>query len=177
MSRLTPPVGPGDHILGDPGALVTLVEYGDYECPHCARAHAIVHEVMRRVGRDLRFVYRHFPLSQVHPHALREAEAAEAAGTQGKFWPMHDTLFENQDAVELEDLIGYAVIVGLDAVRIADDLAEHTHLERVKSDFQSGARSGVNGTPTFFIDGVRFDESWDADTLTEALQEAIRAKR
>jgi len=176
MSKLTPPVGPGDHIRGDVDAPVTLVEDGDYECPYCGRAHLVVHEVLRRVGPNVRFVYRHFPLSEVHPHALGASEAAEAAGAQGKFWPMHDTLFENQTALAAQDLIRYAGALELDLVRFADELATHAHLPKVKSDFRSGVRSGVNGTPTFFIDGVRFDESWDPETLTAALNAAIRAK-
>ena len=175
MSKLSPPVGPGDHILGDPDAPVTLVEYGDYECPYCGRAHLVTQEVLRRLGRDVRFVYRHLPLSEIHPHALAAAEAAEAAGAQGKFWPMHDTLFENQDALEAEDLPGYAEALGLDTPRFVRDLGSHAHLAKVKGDFRSGIRSGVNGTPTFFIDGVRFDDSWDTETLTAALRAAIAA--
>jgi protein-disulfide isomerase len=128
------------------------------------------------VGSDVRFAYRHFPLAEVHPHALQAAEAAEAAGAQGKFWPMHDMLFESQVALEVDDLIGYADVLGLDEVRFVDDLETHAHLEKVKADFRSGVRSGVNGTPTFFIEGVRFDGSWDPDTLTAALQNAIRLK-
>jgi protein-disulfide isomerase len=177
MSKLTQPVGPGDHVLGDADAPVTLVEYGDYECPYCGRAHAVIQEVRRRIGRDMCFVYRHFPLAEVHPHALAAAEAADAAGAQGKFWPMHDTLFENQAALETEDLIGYAQALGLDEAQFILELETHVHLEKVKNDVRSGVRSGVNGTPTFFIDGVRFDDSWDADTLTAALRAAIRAKK
>jgi protein-disulfide isomerase len=170
-------VGAGDHVLGDPDAPVTLVEYGDFDCPHCGRAHPTVQEVLRRMGAAVRFVYRNFPLSQAHPHALVAAEAAEAAAAQGKFWPMHDRLFEHQDALEVDDLIGHARALGLDTARFAEDLDTHAHLEKVQADFRSGVRSGVNGTPTFFIDGARFDGSWDADTLAAALQEAVDAKR
>ncbi|MEO6576327.1 MAG: thioredoxin domain-containing protein, partial [Polyangiaceae bacterium] len=108
MSRLNPPVNSGDHILGDPGALVTLVEYGDYECPFCDRAHSVVQTVLPRLGSQVRYVLRHFPLTQLHPRALPAALAAEAAAAQGKFWSMHATLFENQAALEDEDLLGYA---------------------------------------------------------------------
>lgn len=177
MSKLTPHVGPADHVVGPPDAPVTLVEYGDFECPYCGRAHFVLREVMRRLDGDVRFVFRHFPLAELHPHALMAAEAAEAAGAQGKFWPMHDMLFENQDALELADLLGYAEDLELDTERFAIDLETHAHLDKVKRDFQSGVRSGVNGTPTFFIDGVHHDGSWDADTLTAALREAIRAKQ
>jgi protein-disulfide isomerase len=177
MSRLTVPVGPADHILGDPDAPVTLLEYGDYECPFCGRAHLVVKEVERLMGPDLCFVFRHFPLAEVHPHALAAAEAADAAGAQGAFWPMHATLFEHQDALEPEDLLGYAEGLGLDLVRFRHDLATHARLAKVKADFMSGVRSGVNGTPTFFIDGERFDGSWELDTLTAALRAAARTKR
>ena len=129
------------------------------------------------MGRDMRFVFRHFPLAELHPHAVAAAEAAEAAGAQGRFWPMHDMLYENQDALELDDLVGYADALGLDTGRFTEDLASHVYLGRVQRDFQSGVRSGVKGTPTFFINDVRFEDSWDPDTLTIALRAAaIRAK-
>ena len=119
MSKLRPPVGPDDHALGSETAPVTLVEYGDYECPHCGAAHPIVKRVLRRVGRDVRFVFRNFPLGEMHPHAVQAAEAAEAAGLQDEFWRMHDQLFEHQDALEREDLVGYAKELGLDSARFA----------------------------------------------------------
>jgi protein-disulfide isomerase len=172
MSRLRPPVGPDDHALGSESAPVTLVEYGDYECPHCGAAHPIVKRVLRRLGQEVRFVFRNFPLGQMHPHAVEAAEAAEAAGLQEEFWRMHDQLFEHQDALEREDLIGYAKELGLDSTRFAHDLGRDAVEERVRSDFDSGVRSGVNGTPTFFINGVRFDASWDEDSLVAALRDA-----
>jgi len=152
---------------------VTLAEYGDYECPFCGEAHQQVQKVIRDFERSVRFAFRHLPLSQAHPHALLAAEAAEAAGAQVSFWPMHDLLFENHHALEVEDLLGYAAALDLDVARFADDLDRHVYLERVKRDFKSGARSGVNGTPTFFIDLERFDGSWDADTLEAALARRI----
>lgn len=176
MSRLNLPLGPGDHTLGNPDAPVTLVEYGDYECPYCGRAHGAVKEGLRRMGSQMLYAYRHFPLAEVHPHAIAAAEAAEAAGAQGKFWPMHNLLFENQEALEYEDLIRYADSLGLDVQRFEADLTMHTHLDKVKRDFQSGVRSGVNGTPTFYIDGVRFDGNWAPDMLIAALRNAIRMK-
>jgi protein-disulfide isomerase len=176
MSKLTPPVGPGDHVLGDSEAPVTLLEYGDYECPYCGRAYLVVKEVLREVSPEVRFVFRHFPLAEVHPHALAAAEAAEAAGAQGKFWPMHAALFENQDALEPADLLAYAEALGLDAARFVRELAAQTHLDKVQADFQSGVRSGVEGTPTFFVNGHRHDAGWDAATLLAALRAAIRAK-
>jgi protein-disulfide isomerase len=163
-------VGPRDHIQGPADAPVTLVEYGDYECPFCGRAHHVVKEIQRRMAGNLRFVFRHFPLTNVHEHAEVAAEAAEAAGAQGKFWKMHDTLYENQTALDDEDLLAYAELVGLNVPRFAAELAEHIHAPRVREDFLSGVRSGVNGTPTFFINGVRHDGSYDLETLLGALE-------
>ena len=167
------PVGARDHTQGPADAPVTLVEYGDFECPHCRQAYPIVKEVVSRVGPCLRFVFRHFPLTQTHPHAQHAAEAAEAAGAQGAFWQMHDRLFERQFALEDDNLIEYAQELGLDADRVAGELAAHTHKARVRDDFMSGVRSGVNGTPTFFINGVRHDQSWAVDSLTAAIERAV----
>ena len=172
LARLTLPVGPRDHAQGPADAPVTLVEYGDYECPHCGRAYPIVKEVQRRMGSTLRFVFRNFPLSESHPHAQHAAEAAEAAAAQDRFWEMHDSLFEHQRALDDRHLVGYATALGLDAAAFEQNLRAHTYKARVREDFVSGVRSGVNGTPTFFINGVRFDDSWDPDTLTEALTAA-----
>jgi protein-disulfide isomerase len=167
LDRLTPPVGTRDHAQGPADAPVTLVEYGDYECPHCGRAYPIVKDVQRRLGSKLRFVFRNFPLKESHPHAEHAAEAAE--GAHGRFWQMHDMLFEHQQALLDRDLVGYATAIGLDATVFENELRAHTYKARVREDFTGGVRSGVNGTPAFFINGVRFDDSWDPDTLTEAL--------
>ncbi len=169
MSRLTLAVGPRDHIQGNPDATLTLVEYGDYQCPHCGRAYPIVKAVQKHFGRKLRFVFRNFPLNQAHPNAEAAAEAAEAAGAQGRFWEMHDMLFENQAALSVDDLVVYATNVGLDVKKFAAELEGRKFLPRVKEDFSSGARSGVNGTPTFFINGARFDGAWDEAGLIAAL--------
>ena len=160
-----------DHVRGPEDAPL-LVEYGDYECPYCGAAYPIVQEVRRALGPNLRFVFRHFPLSQAHPHAQRAAEAAEAAGAQGEFWKMHDLLFQNQDALEDADLLRYAVSLKLDGERFTRELSSGLHADRVRRDFRSGVRSGVNGTPTFFINGVRHDAPWDLPTLTAALEAA-----
>jgi protein-disulfide isomerase len=170
---LTLPVGPRDHFQGPENAPVTLVEYGDYECPHCGRAYPIVQAVQKRLGKKLRFVFRNFPLTEVHPHAEKAAEAAEAAGKLGKFWPMHDQIFENQEALEPADLVSYAKAIGLDAAAFQRESKSRELLERVREDFMSGVRSGVNGTPTFFIGGVRYDGSWDFESLVAALEETI----
>jgi len=172
MSRLTPAVSESDHRSGPDDAPVTLVEYGDYECPHCARAHPIVQEVRRRMGHRLRFVFRNFPLAEAHPHSMHAAEAAEAAAVQGKFWEMHDHLFEHQVALRDVDLIRYAKLLGLDARRVEEEITANTYAERVRQDFRSGVRSGVNGTPTFFVNGARHDGSWDLDVLLEVLEGA-----
>jgi protein-disulfide isomerase len=167
---LTFPVGEGrDHVQGPADAAVTLLEYGDYECPYCGAAYPIIKEVQARLGERLRFVFRNFPIATSHPHAEQAAEAAEAAAAQGKFWEMHDLLYENQKRLRDEDLRSYAERLGLDLDLFDQDLSGHVHAARVHEDFMSGARSGVNGTPTFYIDGVRYDDSYDLDTLLPAL--------
>ena len=171
---LAVPVRDEDHSHGPANAAATLVEYGDFECPHCRRAYPIVKDVQSRLGARLRFVFRNFPLTQLHEHAEHAAEVAEAAATQGKFWEMHNRLFERQFAMEDDHLIEYAAELGLDAARVARELAAHTYKPKVRDDFMSGVRSGVNGTPTFFVNGVRHDDPWDADTLTAALQRAMQ---
>ena len=168
------PVGDHDHAQGPANAPVTLVEYGDFECPHCRQAYPIVKEVRSRLGSRLRFVFRNFPLMKLHEHAEHAAEVAEAAGAQSRFWEMHDRLFERQFALEDEHLIEYAAELGLDAARVARELEAHTYKARVREDFMGGVRSGVNGTPTFFVNGVRHDDRWDEDTLTAALQRVAR---
>jgi len=171
-SRLSRPVGDDDHQHGPVDAPVTLVEYGDYECPYCGAAHPIVQAIQQEMGDRLRFVFRNFPLTQVHPHAEGAAEAAEAAGDQGAFWPYHDYLFEHQQALSPQDLTGYAGEFNLDAARFERALENHDFEERVRADFMSGVRSGVNGTPTFFINGVRHDDSYDYEVLLAAVNDA-----
>ena len=170
MSRLIPPVGSRDHVQGPANARITLVEYGDFECPHCGHAYPIVKEIQRALAGNLLFAYRHFPLSRVHPHAEHAAEIAEAAGEHDKFWPMHSLLFEHQDALEDEQLIAYAAALGIDPAWAAAALAKGRFEARVREDFASGVRSGVNGTPTFFINGVRYEGG--PDSLLETLLEA-----
>jgi protein-disulfide isomerase len=161
-----------DHIQGRADAAVTLVEYGDYECPYCGAAYPIVKQVQDRMGERLRFVFRNFPISTSHPHAEQAAEAAEAAGAQDRFWEMHDLLYENQDRLEPQDLRGYAERLGLDIEAFDRDLAEHIHATRVHEDFMSGVRSGVNGTPSFYINGAKHNDSYDFETLLAALERA-----
>jgi len=172
VARLSVPVGERDHVSGGSSAAVTLVEYGDYECSHCGEAYPIVKAIQSEMGDKLRFVFRNFPLAQAHIHAQDAAESAEIAGEEGKFWEMHDMLFEHQNALTEDDLIRYATEVGADPETFSEELRGHTRKERVREDFLSGVKSGVNGTPTFFINGVRFDSSWDKETLTAALNSA-----
>jgi protein-disulfide isomerase len=175
-SELAVPVSERDHVAGWLDAPVVLVEYGDFECPHCGRAHPIVKEAQKRLGKELALVYRNFPLAEIHPHAPLAAEAAEAAGAQQQFWAMHDTLFEHQDALEQEDFLVYAQAVGLDVTRFARDITGGAYTKKVRDDFRGGVLSDVNGTPTFFINGVRFDGSWeDTDAFVAALSHAAPA--
>ncbi len=169
-------IAPSDHVQGSANAQVTLVEYGDFECPHCGRAYPIVKEIQRRLGAELRFVFRHFPLREIHPHAESAAEAAEAAGAQGEFWRMHDILFENQSELDEVSLIRYAERTGLDLRRFAFDLQRRTFSHRVQQDYASGVHGGVQGTPTFFIDGIRHDLSFDLETLLLAIESAVWQK-
>jgi len=166
---LTVPVSERDHIQGPDDAPATLLEYGDYECPFCGAAYPIIKEVQTQLGERLRFVFRNFPITTAHPHAEQAAEAAEAAGAQGVFWPMHDLLYENQKRLGDRDLLGYAEQLGLDVDRFERELREHVHAGRVHEDFMSGVRSGVNGTPGLYVNGVRHDGSYDVDTLLAAL--------
>jgi protein-disulfide isomerase len=160
-----------DHIRGPKKAPITLVEYGDFECPFCGDAYPVVEAVRRRLAQQLRFVYRHFPLASAHPRAEAAAEAAEAAGAQGRFWEMHDMLFEHQDALEDRDLLAHAQAIGLDLTRFVAELAAGTHAARVREDFTSGVRSGVNGTPSFFINGLRYDGPRDVESMVVALED------
>ena len=172
-AKLTPPVGPDDHVQGSAKAMVTLVEYGDYQCPYCGEAYPIVKALQKRLGDQLRFVFRNFPLAEAHPHAEHAAEAAEAAGAQGKFWEMHDLLYENQDALDDEDLVRYAKALHLDVPRFVKEMEAHAYADRVRADFSSGVRSGVNGTPSFFINGGRHDGPFDLGSLLAAIEEAV----
>jgi protein-disulfide isomerase len=170
---LTMPVTEGrDHIRGPADAPVTLVQYGDYECPYCGAAYPIIKDIQSRMGERLRFVFRNFPITTSHPHAEEAAEAAEAAAGQGRFWEMHDHLYENQRHLGEDDLRSYAEALGLDVDLFDKELAEHVHADRIHEDFMSGVRSGVNGTPTFFINGLRHDDSYEFETLLSVLERA-----
>ncbi len=163
------PIAGRDHRQGPIHAPATLVEYGDYECPYCGVAHAMVNAIQVQLGERLCFVFRHFPLASIHPFAAHAAEATEAAGEQGKFWEMHDALFENQSALQDDALARYAKSLGLDASRLMSQVMDGTYKARVQEDFRLGVRSGVNGTPTFFVNGVRHDGKLQTEALLEAL--------
>ena len=169
-AHLTVPVGERDHVQGPATAPVTLVEYGDFECPYCGQAYPIVKRLQQRLGDQVRFVFRNFPLAQMHPHAEHAAEAAEAAGAQGKFWAMHDRLYEHQRALDDEHLQQHAEALGLDLGTFDAAMAQHSEAARVREDFLSGVRSGVNGTPTFFINGGRHDDSYEFEVLLAAIE-------
>jgi protein-disulfide isomerase len=172
MSRLRPDVSTSDHRAGPDDAPVTLVEYGDYECPYCGQAYPIVKQVRTALGRQLRFVFRNFPLAEVHPHALHAAETAEAAASQRKFWEMHDMLFEHQRALDDTHLLQYAKQLGLDVERVRRELEAGTDIDGIEADFRSGVRSGVNGTPTFFVNGLRLEGPWNFEGLMDAIERA-----
>ena len=172
--RLHVPVSERDHIRGSANAPVTLVEYGDYECLYCGLANPIVDEIRRELGDKLKFVFRNFPLSELHPHAEHAAEIAEAAGSHQKFWEMHDTLYAHQSALDDQHLAEFATSLGLPASEVKRALTQHVYSGRVQEDFMGGVRSGVNGTPTFFINGLRHDGSFERDELLAAIARAAR---
>lgn len=169
---LSRPVSDRDHTRGPADAPVTLVEYGDYECPHCGRAFPVLEDIRLLMGDSLRLAFRHYPINLSHSHAQLASEAAEAAGAQGKFWEMHAKLFINQDALDRLSLERYAIEIGLDVARFHMELATGAHRDRVLSDVESAEESGVHWTPTFFINGVRFGYGSSLDGLLDALRTA-----
>ncbi len=174
--RLTLPVGERDHAEGPPGARVVLVEYGDYQCPYCGAAYPIVKRIQKALGPRLRFVFRNFPITNAHPQAQWAAETAEAAAAQGKFWEVHDLLYENQSSFgDPAFFTRQERKLKLSVERLEQGVAQHLYLDRIQEDFMSGVRSGVNGTPTFFINGVRYDGYPDYAPLIAALDEAEKA--
>jgi protein-disulfide isomerase len=173
MSKLSIAVNADDHIQGNPTAECSLVEYGDYECPHCGSAYPIVKRVQKHFGKRLSFVFRNFPLTQIHPWAEPAAEVAEFAGAHGKFWEMHDLIFENQESLGETLFLNLAEKLDLSTSQLQAAIASQTYRARVRADFSGGARSGVNGTPTFFINGQRHNGPFDFDSLSEAIELAL----
>jgi protein-disulfide isomerase len=174
--RLAIPVSDDDHALGPQSASITLVEYGDYECPYCGKAYPIVAALQRIFGDELRFVFRNMPLSNVNPHAVMAAEAAEAAGLQGHFWEMHDLLLEHQTALEPSALLSYATASGADATVLETVLERRATRDRVEHDVEGGLRSGVTATPTFFVNEARYDGSWELEPFAQYLASVVRAR-
>lgn len=170
MSKLKPPVSNADQQTGNQHAAITLVEYGDYQCPHCGHAHPLLKTLLQRRGKDFLFVFRNFPLQESHPKAFMAAMAAEAAGKQGKFWEMHDIIFENQEDLHGNSFADFAERLGLDLNRFANDWSSEAIRDKVDTDFESGIRSGVNGTPSFFINEIKLGSY---DGTYESLEEAI----
>jgi protein-disulfide isomerase len=175
MSTLSPPVSERDHVVGPADARVTLVEYGDFECPHCGALHPIVQAARKAFGGNLRFVFRHFPLRSSHPHALAAAKAAEAAGEQGRFWEMHDRLYRHQTALSDADLERHAREVGLDLERFRRSLGEREYEVRIREDLASASQSGANGTPSLFINGALYEGPIEREEIFAALARAAVA--
>jgi protein-disulfide isomerase len=173
-AKLTQPVSARDHAEGPADAPLTLVEYGDYQCPYCGAAYPVVKRLQKKLRKKLRFVFRNFPVTQTHPYALIAAETAEAAALQGKFWEMHDLLFEQQGFLKPDIIPVWAKRIGLDLNKFGNDIKQDVVEQRIKEDRQSGIRSGVNGTPTFFINGTRYDGSPDYESLLEALEPEVQ---
>lgn len=170
MIQLIPAVNSKDNISGNPNAILELVEYGDYECPYCGRAYPIIKEIQRRLDSELKFVFRNFPLSHIHPHAFSAAVATEAAARQGKFWEMHDIIFEHQKTLGPGNIFVYAASIGLDIDRFKNDISQSDLTAKVEDDFESGVRSGDNGTPSFFVNGRKFNGDWGTHQLFDYLQ-------
>ncbi|MBF8249914.1 MAG: DsbA family protein [Candidatus Levybacteria bacterium] len=168
--HLTIPMSDNDHIRGNVNAPVTLVEYGDFECRDCGDAYSIIKKLQKIEGNNMKFAFRNFPMSEIHPHAFHASCAAEAAGKQGKFWEMYDLLFENQEALHDQDLLAYAKTLNLEIGNFKKDIISKEINKKVKDDFMSGIRSGVNGTPTIYINGRRFDEECELDLLRKAVE-------
>ncbi len=162
-----------DHAEGPEDSPLVLVEYGDYQCPHCGRAYPIVKRLQKSLHGKLKFVFRNFPLTEMHPDALNAAKVAEAAAQQGKFWEMHDMLYENQGALDVESLGNYAAKLGLKAEALEKAVADSGLEERIEKDFEGGVRSGVNGTPTFFVNGARYDGDWSYGPFLKALEAVL----
>lgn len=172
-TQLKPSVSNIDHIQGNENALLELVEYGDYQCPYCGKAYPIIKNIQRKMGSDLKFVFRNFPITEIHPQAFIAATAAEAAEMQEKFWEMHDLIYENQKKLTTENLFTLANTLGLNMEHFKRDIQTQTIIERIEDDFESGVRSGVNGTPSFFINGIKYNGNWEEDEFSKYLKNQL----
>lgn len=174
MPELKPAVSTNDHIQGNANAAIELVEYGDYQCPHCGRAYPIIKSIQGKMGDALKFVFRNFPLAEIHPHAVNAAKASEAAALQGKFWEMHDYIFEHQNRLNYPLLVRYASLLGLNVEQFENDFAKRELARKIDDDFESGVRSGVNGTPSFYINGGKYEGSWEEETFLDYLRGLVK---
>jgi protein-disulfide isomerase len=177
MKQITPPVNKTDHVFGNPIAPFELVEYGDYQCSYCGHAYQVVKDVLQQMKSDIKFVFRNFPLSKIHPHSFMAAVATEAAGLQGKFWEMHDIIFENQRTLDAEKILFFAETLDLDLDRFKNDIQQQSIIDKIENDFESGIRSGVNGTPTFFINGKKYEGEWMDNQLLDYLKSLKRISK
>ena len=168
--KLRNPVQKDDHSQGPEDTALMIVQYGDYQCSYCAMAHPILKKLRQTFPKDLKFVFRHFPMTTIHPYAVIAAQAAEAAGLQGKFWEMHDTIYENQETLDPDNLIQDAESLGLDPLQFTNDMSSPAIEEKIDRDFYGGTRSGVDGTPSFFINGYRYDGDWSYPSLFRVLR-------
>jgi len=172
-TQLKPPVSDNDNIEGNPKAPIELVEYGDYQCPHCGRAYPIIKDIQKRMGQKLKFVFRNFPLTEIHPDAFNAALAAEAAGQQNKFWEMHDIIFEHQRHLDTENILVYAKRIGLNMAEFSKDIQKDIFVTKVENDIESGIRSGVNGTPSFFVNGSKYNGDWESEEFVDFLKRLL----
>jgi len=168
---LRPPISDNDHSQGNKQAVIELLKYGDYQCPHCGRAYPIVKRMQEQLGEKMRFVFRNFPLAKIHPEATIAAVATEAAALQDKYWEMHDIIFENQEYLSPEFLLGCARELELDMARFEEDIARQELVAKVEADFESGIRSGVNATPTFFINGEKYNNGWEGERMMDFIRQ------
>ncbi len=162
-----------DHIEGAYDAPIELIEYADFECSYCGKAYYVVKKIQQELGNDLKFIFKNFPLVELHPYALHAALATEAAGVQGKFWEMHDILFQNQELLEDRDILNYASKIGLDVARFEKDFGKDEYYRKVEDDYKSGVRKGVTGTPKFFINGKKYDGNWTSNEFIDYLKSLV----
>ena len=176
MAKLKPPVSEKDHLKGDLHAPVILVEYGDFQCPHCGAAYPVVKQIIKEYKEKLSFVFRHFPLAEAHPFAQAAAMASEAASNQGKFWQMHSLIFENQRLLGIEMLLQLAESLKLDMKTFQHDFRDPKVFKKIEDQFESGILSGVNGTPSFYMNGVKYEDAYDYESMRSAIDEIILKK-
>jgi len=174
--QLKNPVNNRDHILGIKTAPLELLEYGDYQCPSCSESYLVVKKVLRQFGKNVVFIFRNFPLTEVHPDAFDAALTAEAAGLQNKFWEMYELLYQNQERLSAQELFSYARQIGLDVNRFEQDIQSQALTAKIEADIEGGIKSGVNGTPTFYINGEKYEKDWESDGLIDDLKSLIISK-